>query len=167
MTSDPSPFTDPIVSECGLSLIFPRWYNDAIMGVKEKLAFGSKLSGLHGIRITGVRITGIRITGIRITGIRITGVRITRIRITGVRITGIRITGVRITGIRITGVRNGGVLIIDQLLYCEIPTVFCNGILSSVTGQAMYRMYSVTLGCFRATIITVEKRVLRILRVCL
>ena len=147
MTSDPSPFTDPIVSECGLSLIFPRWYNDAIMGVKEKLAFGSKLSGLPGIRITGVRITGIRITGIRITGVRI--------------------TGVRITGIRITGVRNGGVLIIDQLLYCEIPTVFCNGILSSVTGQAMYRMYSVTLGCFRATIITVEKRVLRILRVCL
>ena len=118
MTSDPSPFTDPIVSECGLSLIFPRWYNDAIMGVKEKLAFGSKLSGLPGIRITGVRITGIRITG----------------------------------------VRNGGVLIIDQLLYCEIPTVFCNGILSSVTGQAMYRTYSVTFGCFRATIITLEKQ---------
>jgi len=60
-------------------------YNDRIMGVKEMSAVGSKLSGLHRIRITGVR--------------------------------------------------NAGVLIIEELLYCGIPNVFCNGISSSVTRQ--------------------------------
>ena len=56
--------------------------------MKEKSTVGSKLSGLHGIRISGVRITGFRIT--------------------------------------------------EELLYFEIPTVFCNCISNSVTGQAMY-----------------------------
>ena len=67
-----------------------------------------KLFGLHGIQISRVQITGIPITGVRITGVRITGVRIT------------------------------GVLIAEKLLYFEIPTVFCNGISSRGTREAMY-----------------------------
>jgi hypothetical protein len=84
------------------------------MRVKEESTVGSKLSGLHGIRISVVRITGVRIT--------------------------------------------------EGLLYFEIYTVFCNGISSSVTRQAMY--VHVTWRRVRLTIVVVQKQKFYIFWVC-